>query len=107
MQESTRAGDFAQIEDPMIVYTYRLTAVHEGYLAHCMETGVEAIGSQRDEAVEELRKVLTAAATRDEAIAPPQETPSPPKLILKEHEEPDRGPFGPGDTPAAEDERLP
>lgn len=86
----------------MIVYTYRLSAVHEGYLAHCVETGLEAIGAGKKEAVEELRKALADVAARDEAIAPPEESPRPPKVVLTEEEKPDVGPFGPGDTPAAD-----
>jgi len=81
----------------MIIYTYRVTAVPEGYLAHCLETGREATGAGRSEAIEALRAALVDDASHDEAVAPPEATPARPTIVLREQDEPDVGPFGPGD----------
>ncbi len=77
-------------------YTYRMVAIEEGWLARCVETGLEAIGRGRESAVSALEAALTAELTRCEAVAPPAgEVHS--KVTLVEGPPEDVGPFGPGD----------
>ena len=78
-------------------YTYRMVAIEEGWLARCVETGLEAIGRGRDSALSALEAALTAELTRCEAVAPPSGEVHL-KVILVEGPPDDLGPFGPGDA---------
>ena len=78
-------------------YTYRMIAFEEGWLARCVETGLEAIGRGRDSAVSALEAALTAELTRCEAVAPPAGTVRS-KVNLVEGPPDVVGPFGPGDA---------
>lgn len=76
-------------------YTYEIVAVDEGFLARCIELGIEGLGATEDAAVAELRRAVAAKLAGNEAVAPPDA--SPVAFELAPRIEPPSEPSSPGD----------
>jgi len=87
-----------QVESSMSTYTYEVVSTEEGWLARCLELGVEALGGTRGSAVARLRRALSDKLSGSDAVAPPAAVPI--AFDLVERVQPPSEPFGPGDSPA-------
>lgn len=79
----------------MSTYTYEVISVDEGFLARCIELGVEALGDTEDDAVTNLRRALADKLNANDAVAPAAGAPIAFELV-RCVERPAE-PFGPGD----------
>jgi hypothetical protein len=82
--------------------TYELTETPDGYLARCVESSIEAMGSTPRQALTALKEAIEQSLLSVEAVAPPSRPPSPPCIDLLPAAPPQVEPQGPGDSPAAD-----
>lgn len=87
-----------QVNACMSTYTYEIVSTEEGWLARCLELGVEALGGTRGSAVARLRRALSDKLSGSDAVAPPPAAAI--DFDLVERVQPASEPYGPGDSPA-------